>query len=259
MLLSYGAKAGPDPLFELNLAAGIGTVPDYPASDQHHVRSLILPFATYRGESVRANYEGIQADVVTSPELGVDASIGFSLPSSSDSNVARRGMPDIDTLLEIGPRLYLLVPTGSVNEFRLVFPVRAVIATNLRKWTDRGLLLAPGFLHKIPLGRSGKSDLTTNFGVNFGTNRLNQYFYEVLPQFSQPDRPAFDTKAGYIGTRLSVTYTIAVNRFRYFLAAGTQSYKGAANDNSPLHRKDSDATVVGGVAWSFYHSDAHAK
>lgn len=253
------AYAENDPLFEFNLVGGVGSVPDYPASDQHHVKTLVLPFATYRGESVRANYEGIQADVVKRPTLGVDASIGFSLPSSSDKNIARTGMPDIDTLLEIGPRLYLLVPTGNASEFRLILPVRAVIATDLRKFTDRGILLAPGFAYKVPLGKSNKRELTTNLGLNFGTNRLNQYFYEVLPQFAQPDRPVYNSKAGYIGTRFSLVYSIADKRFRYFAAAGAQSYKGAANSDSPLHRKDYDATIVGGIIWSFYHSDTRSK
>ena len=259
ILLPHATLAEDEPLFELNLVGGVGTVPDYPASDQHHIRAIALPFATYRGTSVRANYEGIQADVVKRPQLGADASIGFSLPSSSDSNVARRGMPDIDTLLEIGPRLYVLIPTGSTKEFRLIFPIRAVIATDLQRWTDRGLLFAPGFIYKIPLQENHKSNLIFNLGINFGTNRLNQYFYEVLPEFAQADRPVYRSRAGYIGSRASAIYTISSRRFRYFAAAGVQSYKGSANAVSPLHRKDYDATLFGGVIWSFYHSDAKSK
>lgn len=248
-----------EPLFELNLVGGGGSVPDYPASDQHHIKTLVLPFATYRGESVRANYDGIQADVVKRAKLGADASVGFSLPSSSASNVARQGMSNIDTLIEVGPRLYLLMPTKSKMDFRFVFPVRAVIATDLRRWTDRGLLFAPGFMFKVPLSQNGKSELVTQFGVNFATNRLHQYFYEVLPQFAQADRPAFDTRAGYMGTRIISVYSIGHDRFRYFAAAGLQSYKDAASSDSPLHRKDHDATIFGGVIWSFYHSDTKSN
>lgn len=259
ILSPFAATADQKPLFEINLAAGVGSVPDYPASDQHHIKMLVLPFATYRGESVRANYEGIQTDVVKRPTLGIDASIGFSLPSTSDKNTARRGMPDIDTLLEVGPRLYLLLPTGNTSEFRLIFPVRAVIATDIKKWTDRGILFAPGLAYKVPFLDDDRSSLTTNVGLNFGTNRLNQYFYEVLPQFVQPDRPAYQSKAGYIGTRASFVYTLSVNRFQYFAAIGAQSYKGSVNSDSALHRRDYDATIVGGIIWSFYHSDSRAK
>ena len=167
-------------------------------------------------------------------------------------------MPDIDTLLEIGPRLYLLIPTDNQHDFRLVFPMRGVVSTNLKTWTDRGLLFAPGFLYKIALKPNGKSSLTTSFGVNFGTNRLTEYFYQVDPEFAQPDRPAYRTRAGYIGTRTSVIYSISAGRFRYFTSIGAQSYKNAANADSPLFRKNYDATIIGGIVWSFFKSDARA-
>jgi hypothetical protein len=52
-----------------------------------------------------------------------------------------------------------------------------------------------------PLGLNGWT-LGTVAGPIYGSGLQHAYFYGVMPQYSSPDRPAYEAKAGYGGIQL---------------------------------------------------------
>ena len=86
------------------MVAGGAYLPDYPASDQNHLKFVGLPYFVYRGELVRSDREGTRAKLWESAYANIELSAAASFATESKDDVARQGMPNLDYLLEIGPR-----------------------------------------------------------------------------------------------------------------------------------------------------------
>jgi hypothetical protein len=129
-LLSGAAVAQDLPRWE----AGVSTVtlyaPDYRGADQMRVRPLVLPYAMYRGDVIRADRDGLRAHLLDGNRAQFTISAGLGLPVKSDRNEARRGMPEIDWVLELGPALNVALATSDNgrNDLQLRLPVRAAFA-----------------------------------------------------------------------------------------------------------------------------------
>src|ERR1017187_10048364 len=94
------------PLAELGMGGGGGYFQDYPASDQQHLKGVGFPFFIYRGEIFRADERGgASARVISTVVWTFDLGFTGSFPTSSNDNMARVGMPNLDWLIELGPRL----------------------------------------------------------------------------------------------------------------------------------------------------------
>src|SRR5688572_13316365 len=94
-------------LWEAGIGGGVGYLPDYPAAGQNHLKGLGFPYFIYRGRILRADREGARARFVHTPLADVEMSFAASFSSDSEDNEARRGMPDLDYLVEAGPRVTL--------------------------------------------------------------------------------------------------------------------------------------------------------
>jgi MipA family protein len=254
VLFASDAFSKDKPVLEVNAVTGVGMIPDYPGANQAHIKYLALPFITYRGETIKSDLEGVKADVVKKTKVAVDASLSGSLPTSSKDNDARAGMPNLDTMIEVGPSAYVLIPAGERDQFRIQAPLRAVYSTDFKRWVDRGFIFAPGFLYKHALNSEASQNLTVYLSVNFMTKRLNNYFYEVDQPYVTNDRPLYRAHTGYTYSHLSLRYDIEVSRFKFFVMAGAQNYSGSANAGSPLHKAQWGGAVVGAVIISFFHS-----
>ncbi|MFM8796074.1 MAG: MipA/OmpV family protein, partial [Betaproteobacteria bacterium] len=77
----------------------------YPGSDQQVQRSLVLPFLIYRGERLRSERGGAGLRAFKADAFELDLGASAALGSSAKRIDARRGMPDLGTLVELGPRL----------------------------------------------------------------------------------------------------------------------------------------------------------
>lgn len=86
------AEEIPKPLWEIGLAGGIFTIPQYVGSDQRYTLPLGLPYLIYRGEILRADRDGVRGRLFEADGLSLDLSFSFGLPVRN-SNDARRGMP----------------------------------------------------------------------------------------------------------------------------------------------------------------------
>lgn len=251
----------PKPLWEVGLTAGGGLVPDYPAADEYHLVGLVLPYVVYRGAIFRAGEGGIaRGRFFRNPNYEFDVSLSGSFPSDSDQNDARRGMPDLDFLLEVGPRLRIrLADLTARSRLSLELPVRAVLSVDLSKIGYRGIVFNPrlAYSHR-DLFKRGASFKAT-LGPVFATDPFMDYFYEVEPRFVTPTREAFSADAGYLGTKLSLAVRLPLGRrVRLFTAVQLSYFAGATNEDSPLFRDQANIGVGVGMIWSIFQSKRQA-
>jgi outer membrane scaffolding protein for murein synthesis (MipA/OmpV family) len=269
-LMTHGAAsqaATPDPssqqrpLFELGIGAGGGWVPDYPASNQGRARAIVVPYLIYRGEILRSDEEGARARARLSEGIELSLSASGSLPVSSSDNTARRGMPDLDWLGEIGPtlRFTLWRSDRTVRPRRILLdtPIRAVFSTDWSSVSFRGLTFSPTLAwEERDLWRSG-SRLRASIAPVFATGRFMEYFYSVQQPFVLPDRPAYDADGGYLGTRLTLSWRMPITGRISLVAGGrVENFSGATNAGSPLFRTEWNAAVAIGVSVALWRSEA---
>lgn len=261
LALAWPAQAQQLPVFEAGIAAGGGWLPAYPASDQNRWRGLVVPYVIYRGDLFRADDTGLRARTNLSQgiELSVSASAGFN--GSSRDITAREGMPDLDWLGEIGPTLrFTLWRADDATQPRRILldtPVRAVFSTDWSSVSFRGFTFAPDIAYEHVNFLSPFARLRLSAGVVFGTDRYTDYFYQVDPEFARPGRQAYESRAGYVGSRVSVSYRLPVNERVSLVAGGRiENFSGAANAGSPLFRREWNASVVAGVAVALWRSEA---
>jgi len=149
----------------------------YPGSDQQVNRSLALPLFAYRGELLRADREtaGIRAIRISGFEL--DIGVAGSFGANSEELEARRGMRELGTLVEFGPRLKWQLGAGPGDgRWRAKLPLRGVFDLS-DSAAYRGLAFEP----RLVFERQARDGWRYNasLGAIIADQRVAQTFYEV--------------------------------------------------------------------------------
>jgi len=246
------------PLWEAGIGAAGFSTPAYPGADERANRGLVLPFLIYRGKVFRADQGGIGARLLNTDKVEFDIGFSGSLPARSDDVDARRGMRDLGTLVEFGPRVkYKFADLGEQGRMRFELSTRAVIEA-------RGGLRRQGWTAEPRLvwekrGEGARWTLEGQLGAVFGDRRINRYFYEVEPQYVTAERPAYRADAGLLLVRTGLFGTWRMHPdVRVFGFVRYESYSGAANEDSPLMRKSTGTSAGLGFAWTFARSQTRA-
>jgi outer membrane protein len=128
------------PLWEAGVGAAAFSTPAYPGADERSNRGLVLPFLIYRGKTFRADQGGIGARLLNTDKVEFDIGFSGSLPARSDDVDARRGMPDLGTLVEFGPRVkYKFADLGDAGRMRFDHRARRPAAPGLDRGTAAGV------------------------------------------------------------------------------------------------------------------------
>ena len=249
------------PLVELGIGGGAGWVPDYPAADQGRFRGILVPYLIYRGELLRSDEEGARARARLSDGIELSLSASGSLPVSSSDNTARRGMPDLDWLGEIGPtlRMTLWQSPRATRPRRVLLdtPIRAVFSSDWSSVEFRGFTFSPTLAWEERDLLRPDSRLRLSVAPIFATGRFMEYFYSVGQPYVLPDRPAYDANGGYLGTRLQASWRMKLTRWLTLVAGGrVENFSGATNAGSPLFRSEWNAAAAIGLSVALWRSDA---
>ncbi len=247
------------PLWEVGVVGGGGWLPDYPAADENHVRGIALPYLVYRGDFFRSgDGSGPRGLLVDVPWLELNIGLDASFPVDSSDNDAREGMDDLDYLLEAGPKLIVkLLYDDPINDLDLSLATRGVISTDISSnYRYQGVTVNPA----VTIRRNDLFGVdlrgSASLGATFGSERFNEYFYEVRDRDVRPDRERFSADAGYVGSELSLGLSWGpTDRIRLFGGTQIGIWKGAENEDSPLFRDNVTFAVGGGLRWSFFVSD----
>jgi outer membrane scaffolding protein for murein synthesis (MipA/OmpV family) len=247
------------PLWEAGIGAAAFSTPAYPGADDRNTRVLALPYLIYRGRVFRADQNGIGARLLNTDKLEFDVGFAGSLPAHSDDVDARRGMPDLGTLVEFGPRVkYKFADLGEQGRLRFELPLRAVIEARggLRR---QGWTMEPRLVWE-KRGEAARWTMEAQLGAVFGDERINRYFYEVAPQYASAERPAYQAGSGLMLVRTGLFGTYRLNPdLRLFGFVRYETYAGAANQDSPLMKKNTGASAGIGFAWTFARSQERAR
>ena len=247
----------PLPLWEVGLV-GIGAYqPAYPGADKDIARARLLPYAIYRGSVLRLDGGGVGVRAFSTPRFEWEASGSAAFGSSANQVPARAGMPNIGTLVEIGPALKvnlgdLVEPRRDPHLTQLEIPVRAVFDVS-DGFAHRGWTFEPRLTHTAWTGDTFA--LVVSAGALFGDRSLNHLYYGVDTPYATASRPAYDASAGLIATRLGASLRHKISstlRLQYF--AQLETVRGAANEASPLVRSKQDAGIGVSRIWGAWHS-----
>ena len=259
LVLISPAQAEDKPAYwELGLGFTGIAFPDYLGSKERNYWLLPFPYFVYRSEHLEVDRDAITRELFDSPRWELDINLSGSLPVSSDDNDLRRGMPDLDPILEIGPVLKYQLHRLPANKgrFLLELPIRAAIASDFTKIEYVGWRSNPRLRYEQE--RSGTNSnwiLDVTLGPLFGTARYYDYFYSVDPQFVTSTRPAFEADGGFGGWRFAVGFSRRVGDLWYGGFVRYFDISAAEFADSPL--VETQHTLVGGfaIAWILKQSD----
>jgi outer membrane scaffolding protein for murein synthesis (MipA/OmpV family) len=174
-------------------------------------------------------------------------------------------MPKLDFLFEVGPQLIYRVKDfkfqqGGDARLKARLQARAVFSTDFNRVDDRGFVIEPTLSYQQRGVLFKETSLRAAFSLNFATEKLQDYFYQVDPEFSKEKRVQYDAKGGYLGAELSLGFSFPIRKnIRGFLTGSAQLHQGAANKNSPLYEKNITYSIGIGFVWRLYESEAKAS
>lgn len=250
---SFATEAG-RPRWELGVVGLSLSQRAYPGSDQNVRRSLVLPYFYYRGEVLRADEETVGVRAVKDRVFELDIGLGANLGSKAGQVEARRGMPDLGTTAEIGPRAkWFLSDRSHEGAWRFEVPARWVIDVSDR-FRERGAVLEPTLVYSRDA--NDRAMFRVSAGVLLGNRRLARTWYGVDAAYADEARPAYDARGGLIAWRLGAAVSKAVApNWRAFGFVRVDSVAGAANRASPLVRQTVGASIGVGFAWTWIRGD----
>jgi outer membrane protein len=250
LLAALPAYAG----LEMGLGGVTTYVPHYIGSDEAETLNVPFPYLRYRSEKITIDRDLIQGNLWKSGNWTLEMSLGGAIKVDSDKSIARKGMDDLDYILEVGPALnyFFLGDRATDNAVLLELPVRGAISSDFTEARYRGISFNPRLVWRRGYLMNGyQIRPQISVGIRAADADLNNYSYGVDSQFVTVDRAAYQGSAGYGGTEFG--YSTAV-LWGNWLTAGFMRYvnaKGAAFEDSPLFRQD-DSWVVGfAVAYLF--------
>lgn len=247
------------PLWEAGVLGGGITQPAYPGADERASLLLGLPFVIYRGQYLRIDRGTVAVRAIKTPRTEVDVGLAASLGSRASDSEARHGMDDLGTLLEFGPRLKINLgeESGERSDSRIQLALRSVFDAD-DHFRYRGIAFEPQWVKDMHFLNGWL--VSTNLGAVFGDQKLADTFYRVTPGEATPIRPAYVARSGLIALRASLFASrLFTPDVRFFSYLRLDSVQGAANQSSPLVRRDNGWTVGLGFAWTLSQSERSAR
>lgn len=219
----------------MGLGLGVFDYNLYPGAIKTRQLTLPVPYFTYRSNRLEID-RGIKSFLYNSEEIVIDISADFGLPVDSDETLARKGMPDLDFMLQLGPSIEFLLNDRKKSYFdvRFEIPVRAAIAIDFSALKHIGYIVEPRFsFNRRRLAKTGVSQKVT-LGLKFSTQDFHAYYYDVSSRFVTADRLVFDSSGGFGGAFAKYRISYRTDDFIYWLFLRYQSLRGSAFENSPL-------------------------
>ncbi len=242
---------------EWTMGAGLGVFDYhlYPGAKQTNQLILPVPYFTYRSPKFEID-RGIKSFLYDSEVIIIDISADFGLPVDSDDTLARKGMPDLDFVLQLGPSLEFLLNDKNKNHFdvRFEIPVRVAFAIDIGNVQNIGYLVEPRFsFNHRRLSRTGLSHKAT-IGLKFATQDYHAYYYDVAPEYATATRAQYKSEAGFGGSFAKYRISWKTDDFVYWAFVRYQSLRGAEFEDSPLVLQNDYYFLGAGFAWIFAQS-----
>ncbi len=251
------AEAPPEPKIEAGIGIAAISYPDWRGAKHRNTSVLPLPYVLYRGERLRLARDGLRIRLLDSDRASLSLAAAFSLAGDAKDNPARAGMEELLNTFQAGPVLNVSLNANPDADWRWDFrlPVLAVVATNFRRFDEAGFTAFPSLRLRHEWARDAwQYRAGANLGIELGSERHHDYFYQVRPSEATGTRPAFDARAGYGGTVLSGYLAAQRGPWGFAAYARVDSLAGTAFDDSPLLQQNHSNSVGVGLSYRFYQS-----
>lgn len=246
---------------QVGLGVGYGIVPHYPASDQSSSKSLALPIIIYRGDVLKSDQEeGTRAELYTSRELDINMSFGARFSNDSKDNRTRTGLPDLNYIIEAGPSLnYKILRERKKRLFTLQIPFRFTTETNFKKYNYLGLVFEPEV--KLQFFNVGVENLklTSSLSLEFFSDRVANYFYEVESKYANADRLAYAARPGFSTITIGQSATYDFKNYKFVGGINYNDYSFSENRNSPLYKTKNNYSVFTALILFFYEKSSYKE
>lgn len=251
------------PLWEAGVTGVALTLPHYVGSDEYYTFVLPFPYFVYRGEIFKSDRDGLRGLFFQSDRFESDISLGGNLPVASENNEARKGMPELDTLAEIGPAFryyfhrrgeldHLYLQAAWRGAFSIAFNGGLDIDTN---WRGQRYTLNLRFKNES-FFRDHNLSIHLSTGISYADDILNGYFYDVQTEFVTPERDHYNADAGYAGFYVSgAAYKDLSERWAIGGYLRWQNIGGAVFEDSPLVRTSNNFYASLVLIWKFAQSE----
>jgi outer membrane protein len=251
------SEGGQYPLWEAAVGLVGFSFPDYRGSDQSRSYILPFPYFIYRGEVFKVDRERVRGLFFRRSWLELDLSLGGSVPVDSSRNDARKGMPNLYPVAELGPSLELILGEKKGDyKTTVTLPFRFAGAIPFPQVYGIGYVFTPRLnIDKYNIGGWSGFNLGMSLGPVFGSEGYHDYFYSVSPAYATSSRPAYSAQGGYGGTQLSVGLSKYYKKFWVNLFARWDQLDGAVFADSPLYKKNSSLIAGLVFTWIFAESD----
>jgi len=227
----------------------------YPGAKRRNQLVLPVPYFTFRSPRFEID-RGIKSFIYDSEIIIIDISADFGLPVDSDDTLARKGMSDLDFVMQIGPSVEFLLNDKNKHHFdvRFELPARAAYTLAVGEVRNIGYLLEPrfSFSHQR-IFKTGLSHKAT-FGLKFASRDFHAYYYDVPSEFANASRAEYRSEAGFGGSFAKYRISWKTDDFVYWAFVRYQSLRGAEFENSPLVLQKDYYFVGLGFAWIFASS-----
>ena len=250
-------RASGVPLWEIGAVGLAVSQQAYPGASERVNRGLALPYLIYRGEILRADRGGAGIRALKTPTFEIDIGLAGSFGADANDIEVRRGMPELGTRVEFGPRLKWHLGAGpGHSRLRAEFPLRSVFDLN-DGLAHKGVAFEPRLILE---GRAaGGWNYSTSIGALWGNRRLADTFYGVAPVYATAGRAAYVADSGLVAWRLSAEFSRPLSSdLRLFTFARVDSVAGAANEDSPLVQRKAGTSVGLGLAYTWRRSTSGA-
>lgn len=196
--------AEPDPVKKPKWQIGVGlggqALPDYRGSDQRHNKFIPVPIVLYSGRYLKLDKSGARGELYGNKRVQLNLSADAALSADSEDNIARQGMPKLDSAFELGPSVNVRLTGPDFNQgWGLRLPLRAVTTIGGDGIKYRGYVFNPRLVWRKPDVLSGWG-LGVSFGSLWGNQKYHSYYYSVLPEYVTSTRNEYAAGSGYSGS-----------------------------------------------------------
>lgn len=236
--------------WELGAGMGALVIPHYRGSDQEAVYVAPIPYVRYIGKRLRIDREGARYYLYEGKAVYIDISTAFALAVDSDKNSAREGMSDLDSILEIGPRIQWKLYESQNKNFRVrcALPFRKAFASDLNSVDTVGWVIAPYM--QVRYFKTGWES-AFSAGPLWGSESYHDYFYSVKPENATLNRPAYNARSGFSGSRAVLTLSHRFDKVFFGLFAKYDNLNNATFMDSPLIRQNDSFLIGVALSWVF--------
>lgn len=239
-----GAHADVEIVEPAYMEAGIGLVgqyiADYRGSKHYSLTALPIPYLLYEGRIFKADKDGVRGEFFSRTRYQLDISVGGSLHGESDDNIRRQGMPELLSSFELGPSFNIHLGDGNFDDgWSLRLPIRAVMGVDYKKpdLDYIGYLFNPR-LNWRNLDIGGGWRISTNVGIMLADRHYHAYYYDVAPQYANPERAYYHAKGGFSGINARISTYREFGDWRLGMSFNYDNLNGAVFRDSPLVETD---------------------